>query len=103
MDITHPVAFTALCKQEGLPEPDFEFQFHPTRKWRFDVAWPVWMLAIEFEGLVFQGGGRHQRMEGYTRDCEKYNQAVKGGWRVLRYTQKNRDEIIPDLKEMFGV
>ena len=32
------------------------------------------------------GGGRHQRREGFNRDAEKYREAVKLGYRVLRYT-----------------
>ena len=41
------------------------------------------MIAVEVEGL---GGGRHQRIAGFTGDCVKYNAAALLGWRVFRYT-----------------
>ncbi len=69
----------------GLPKPVREYQFHPTRKWRLDFAFPDHMLALEVEGGVFSGG-RHVRPQGFTEDCEKYNEAILLGWRVLRVT-----------------
>lgn len=62
-----------------------EFTFHPTRAWRFDFAHPGEKLAVEIEGLTY-GGGRHQRMKGFTEDCRKYLAAMEFGWRVLRVT-----------------
>ena len=68
----------------GLPEPEREYQFHPTRKWRFDFAWPSKMIAVEVEGGIWSGG-RHTRGAGFVADCEKYNAAAELGWRVFRY------------------
>lgn len=68
----------------GLPEPEREFIFHPTRKWRFDFAWPEMLLAGEVEGGVWSGG-RHTRGQGFIDDCEKYNEAASLGWTVLRF------------------
>ena len=42
-------------------------------------------MAIEIEGGTWTGG-RHTRGAGYSGDCEKYNQALRDGWRVFRYT-----------------
>lgn len=67
----------------GLPAPVFEYRFHPVRRWRFDVAWPDRMVALEIEGGVFTGG-RHTRGKGYSADMEKYNEAAARGWTVLR-------------------
>jgi very-short-patch-repair endonuclease len=69
----------------GLPAPTPEYVFHPSRKWRFDFAWPDRRLAVECEGGVFTGG-RHTRGGGFTKDCEKYNAAALLGWKVLRFT-----------------
>jgi hypothetical protein len=69
----------------GVAPPQREFIFHPTRKWRFDYAWPERMIAIEVEGGVFVGG-RHSSGAGMTKDCEKYNYAALLGWKVLRFT-----------------
>jgi len=71
-------------KAIGLPLPEREFRFHPTRRWRFDLAWPDKMLAAEVEGGVYSRG-RHTRGKGFVEDCEKYNEAALLGWRVLRF------------------
>lgn len=62
-----------------------EYQFHPTRRWKFDFALPDKKIAIEIEGI---GGSksRHTSIKGYTADCDKYNNATVRGWRVLRFT-----------------
>jgi len=69
----------------GLPVPQKEFLFHRRRKWRFDLAWPELLIAVEIEGGVWTNG-RHVRGEGYENDCEKYNEAQMLGWMVLRFT-----------------
>jgi len=69
----------------GLPSPEREFLFHKKRKWRFDLAWPSLLIAVEVEGGIWVGG-RHVRGEGYEADCEKYNEAQMAGWMVLRFT-----------------
>lgn len=66
-----------------LPRPTTEFRFHPKRRWRFDLAWPELMCAVEIEGGVWIQG-RHNRGSGFIADCEKYNEAILLGWRVLR-------------------
>lgn len=66
-------------------EPALEYRFHPGRKWRFDIAFPQRKIAIEYEGIM-TGKSRHTTITGFARDCEKYNEAVIAGWRVLRFT-----------------
>jgi very-short-patch-repair endonuclease len=77
--------FAAVCKAAGLPVPVAEFRFHPTRRWRFDFAWPGEMVALEIDGGTWTGG-RHVRGRGVANDCEKLCEAVALGWRVLRCT-----------------
>ncbi len=72
-------------KLSGLPEPQREYLFHRKRKWRFDLAWPELLIAVEIEGGIWVGG-RHVRGEGYEADCEKYTEAQLAGWMVLRFT-----------------
>lgn len=62
-----------------------EYRFHPGRDWRFDFAWPDWMIAVEIEGGVWTKG-RHTRGKGFLKDMEKYNAAAHLGWRVFRFT-----------------
>ena len=71
----------------GLPDPAREFRFHPTRRWRFDLAWPDGHVAVEVEGGVYVAG-RHSRGVGFESDCEKYSEAMVLGWRVLRVTPR---------------
>jgi len=72
-------------KSIGLPEPEREYRFHNTRKWRFDFAWVDYRIAMEVEGGVWNGG-RHGRGSGIVKDIEKGNAAVLLGWQMLRAT-----------------
>lgn len=63
-----------------------EFYFHPkVRKWHSDFCWPDINFIVEVEGGV-HSKGRHVRPKGFTDDCEKYNEALLLGYRVLRVT-----------------
>ena len=93
---------SAYCRAHGLPEPEYEVRFHPTRKWRFDMLFQRW-LAVEQEGMAF-GGGRHQRHGGFIADMEKYNAATVLGYRLLRFTRKQIDSglAFQTIKEALG-
>lgn len=77
----------------GLPIPVREKRFHPTRKWRFDLAWEAGTprvpgevgIAMEIDGVTPEGG-RHQRIAGYNEDARKINEATLMGWLVFRVT-----------------
>lgn len=75
----------AWCLSRSLPCPAAEHQFHPTRGWRFDAAWPARRIALEVEGVT-RDGGRHQRLAGYSEDCVKYSWASILGWTLVRVT-----------------
>lgn len=77
--------FLSQVRLVGLPEPEREYKFHPTRRWKFDFCWPSKMVAVELEGGTWTGG-RHTRPVGFEKDCEKYNEAAIMGWKVLRFT-----------------
>ena len=68
-----------------FPGCEPEYKFHPTRKWRFDFAWPHAFIALEIEGGVWTGG-RHTSGAGFVKDMEKYNEAGLLGWRIFRVT-----------------
>lgn len=81
--------FAANLRHLDVPAPEREYQFHPTRKWRFDYAWPHVKVALEIDG----GGavnGRHSRIDGIRKDAEKVNTAIEHGWRVLRALPESR-------------
>lgn len=81
-------ALANAIRQSDLPLPCCEFKFHATRRWRFDFAWPEFLVAAEVEGGVWTGG-RHTRGVGFEGDCEKYAEALTAGWKVLRVTGKH--------------
>jgi len=83
---TYPDVLGLLVRQmarEGLPSPVLEHRFHSVRRWRFDLAYPSYKIAFEYEGGIF-AGGRHSRGRGFANDIEKYNTAGLMGWRVFR-------------------
>lgn len=75
----------AFLRAELITGWEREYHFHPTRKWRFDFAWPAEKVAVEVEGGVWSNG-RHTRGSGFIEDCIKYNEAVVLGWKVIRVT-----------------
>jgi very-short-patch-repair endonuclease len=77
--------FALHVRAAKLPEPQREYRFDPSRRWKFDFAWPNWHIAVECEGGIWTAG-RHTRGSGFEADCEKYNAATAQGWRVLRFT-----------------
>lgn len=89
------VDFITELRLAGLPAPEREWTFHPDRRWRFDMAWPKEMVALEIEGGIF-GKGKvcpvckqskrlgHTSVGGMLDDMEKYNEATLLGWRVIR-------------------
>lgn len=91
-------AIEEQIERAGLPVPDVEVRFHPTRKWKLDYAWPARKIALEVEGAVFgrmvvtvtgeklRVGGRHNTGAGMSADCEKYSWAAILGWCVIRAT-----------------
>jgi very-short-patch-repair endonuclease len=95
-------AIRARC----LPAPVTELRFAKAlgRQWRFDFAWPTYMVAVELEGLVMRKlyefdrltrvykavtvvMGRHASPAGIKEDMVKYNAAAQLGWTVLRFDQ----------------
>jgi very-short-patch-repair endonuclease len=69
------------------PVPIAEYRFHPTRRWRFDLAWPSSMVAVEVDGGTWSGG-RHTTGRGIEADAQKFSHAAAMGWRVLRFTRE---------------
>tara|TARA_Y100000310_G_scaffold163513_1_gene163345 strand:- start:18126 stop:18521 length:396 start_codon:yes stop_codon:yes gene_type:complete len=74
-----------LQEYPEIPVPHFEYRFHETRKWRFDLAFPDQHLAVEIEGGIWQYG-RHNRASTFIKDMEKYNNACMLGWHLLRFS-----------------
>jgi hypothetical protein len=78
------------CKRYDLPEPVFEYRFHPERKWRMDIAWIVpepldqafyLKVCLEIQGGVWILGG-HSRGAQMKKDWEKWMAAQVMGWKM---------------------
>lgn len=83
--------FTRLVKSDLKLEAVKEYRFHPVRRWRFDYCIPDLKIAIEIDGGVWlDGGGRHNRGQGYINDMEKLNAAASLGWLILRFTPQQK-------------
>lgn len=77
----------ALAPPALISQLAYNYRFHSKRKWRFDFALPDVRIAIEIEGVFYDGRtSRHTTAIGYSQDCEKYNNAVLAKWWILRYT-----------------
>lgn len=72
-------------RAEGLPEPERQFRFHPTRRWRADFCWTRERLLVEVDGGIWTEG-RHTRGSGYEEDCRKLNAAAGQGYWVMRFS-----------------
>lgn len=105
----------------GLPEPEQQYRFDPSRRWRIDFAWPAVMLAVELDGGT-QGrpvtchqcgcrvramkkggklgrelriGGGHSRGDSHRAQYEKQNALIRAGWVLLRYDSQQLREDTP--------
>jgi very-short-patch-repair endonuclease len=77
--------FMQILVALGVPSPEKEYRFCPSRRWRVDYAWPEHKLAVEIEGGVWVYG-RHNRPGGFMGDIEKYNALTMEGYHLLRFT-----------------
>lgn len=88
----NPKIVLAFFTQSGIPKPELEYKFHPTRKWRFDFAWTAQVedqyggfeprLALEVQGGIWTAG-RHNRGAALLKEWEKLNEAAVQGWRII--------------------
>lgn len=84
---------------DGSLRPRREYRFSPTRKWKFDFAWPAQRVFVEMEGGI-HGRSRHTVAGGFIRDCEKYNTATFLGWVGIRIpTGGVTEEIVTQIQD----
>jgi hypothetical protein len=71
----------------NAPEPQTQYRFCDSRKWRFDFYWDVGgsRVAVETHGAVYTHGA-HTRGKGFEDDREKMNCATAMGIRVFEFT-----------------
>jgi hypothetical protein len=72
-----------VCRVDSLA---YEYKFHDTRRWRFDIALCREKIGIEYHGGLFMSRrGGHQSVKGARNDWEKLNEAQILGWMVLQF------------------
>ena len=84
--------FARLCVTQGLPAPEREYVYAPPRKYRADFAWPSRRLLLEVEGGIYTGEA-HGSVAGLLHDLARANAAACHGWRVLRVTPAQLDDL----------
>ena len=79
--------FTTFIRQNLGAVCMTEYRFHPVRRWRADYCInPVTdKIIVEVEGGAWTRG-RHTRGAGFIADMDKYNEATRLGYRVIRVT-----------------
>lgn len=94
--------FDELALGRGLPIPQVEYLFYAQagRQWRFDYAWPDYLVAYEREGATWTQG-YHTRGKGFDENCEKYNRAAILRWCVIRGTAstERNGQAIDDVQD----
>ena len=88
----YKATFLLYLKFAKLPEPVCEYQFHETRKWRFDFCYVQERVAIEYQGLNWKRDGDnsgHQSVAGLMRDFEKFTEASLMGWKLILITAES--------------
>lgn len=68
----------------GLPRPEREVTFHPTRKWRLDLCWKDEGIALEVQGGLGRRDMSHSSIAGIKRDIDKSNALSLMGWLHLK-------------------
>ena len=96
------------CRRNGVVYPLTEHYFARSvgREYRFDMAWPALMVALEVNGGAFvAGGGGHNRGKAYEDDCERSAVAAALGWRVVpcTYRHLNDGRLLTWLAAALGV
>ena len=88
-----------LLKSLNVGDWVLEYRFDNARRFKADFANLEHKILIEYEG-VFSHRSRHTTVTGFTKDCTKYNLAQIKGFRVLRYTAINLNEISNDILKL---
>ena len=84
------------CQEKNIQfEKEYKFS---NRKFRFDFALPEYKIGIEYDGLNSEKSG-HTTLTGFTKDTEKLNLAISLGWKVLRYTVLNYQNVLQDIQK----
>ncbi len=82
------LALLQQLRAAHLPEPERQYAFHPTHRYRADLCYPDprERLIIEVDGGSWLPKGGHTTGAGFERDRVRDCEAISLGWVVLRVT-----------------
>lgn len=78
-----PELVSKYLQSYGIPIPQFEYRFCPTRKWRMDLCWPDYKVYLEIQGGIWLPKARHTNGAALLKEWEKLNTATTLGWKPL--------------------
>lgn len=78
--------FAALLDEWGFDRYEREYRFSPSRRFRFDFAWPHLKLAAELHGGLYRYLPSHASARRIERGYDKLNEAQLHGWIVLQFS-----------------
>jgi hypothetical protein len=89
-----------LTIEEATPTFEYAIPWRPEH--RFDAAYPVNQLAIEWDSLRW-----HLQRSAFDRDRARDREAIAHGWRVLRFTwsdvTERPDEVVATVRDALAV
>lgn len=94
----YPDMLAAQIAAAGLPTPEREHKWHPTRRFRADLAWPATKFIVEVDGAVHRIKGK------FERDIERHNLLIQAGWVYIRVTPEmvRTGEALTWVREFVG-
>ena len=91
----------ALIRSAGLPTPDSEYPIPWTLDRRFDEAYPVCKVAIEWDSRRYHG-----QLASFEADRARDRDAAINGWRILRFTWddviRHPDRVVDSLRAILA-
>lgn len=76
----YPDMLAAQIAEAGMPAPQREYRWHPTRRFRADLAWVDRKFIVEVDGAV------HRMKDKFARDIERHNLLIRAGYLYIRVT-----------------
>lgn len=95
--------FYAAVRNVGMPLPQRQHKFHPTRRFRLDFAWIDCKVAVEINGGTYTDVSRHNFGPAMHSEYDKHNLAVAYGWALLVFDSVHVSKHIEECLSIVGL